>query len=121
MAEDLDRAIKQIAQMFGVSSNSSNQASNNEESPTTPSQSAPAPQPFNMNNMSDSLGILSKARDMIDSFNNVSDSRIGLLNSIHPFLGPKRQQGCASCVQLLKIIAVISSIAPKNQSTNTRE
>lgn len=118
MADELDKAIKQIAQMFGVSQNASGSGASDQEStaprqPGTVSSLTPA---FNADAMQDNLGILAKAREMLDTFNNVSDSRIKLLYSIQPFLSPARQSSCASCIQLLKIVAVMNSIFPGNQS-----
>lgn len=118
MADDLDKAIKQIAQMFGASQGASNPGDSFQEG-TGPDRTGPGPQmaqAMSSNPIRDNLGILSKAREMIDSLNYVSDSRINLLNSIHPFLSPARQASCASCIQLLKIVAVISAITPGNQS-----
>lgn len=113
MADDLDRAIRQIAQMFGGGSQGS--------TPETPSQADSAPQETisvpqsytQRNDMMDSLGLMSKVHDMMDTFNHVSDNRINLIRSIQPFLGPTRQQRCNSCIQILKIIAVMSSLSPR--------
>lgn len=118
MADDLDRAIKQIAQMFGASQNSpgpGDGAQEDAEFYQSGSGSSLA-QAFNTDAMRDNLGILSKAREMLDSFNNASDSRINLLASIQPFLSPARRSSCASCIQLLKIVAVINAITPGNQT-----
>lgn len=118
MADDLDKAIKQIAQMFGNTRGASNPTDGAEES-SAPDQLDSVPQRvqgFDAGAMRDNLGILSKAQEMIESLNHVSDSRINLLNSIHPFLSPKRRSSCASCIQLLKIVAVINAITPGNQS-----
>lgn len=134
MADDLDKKIKQIADMFGVSDTSglkniveslapsdsgSNQGEHPPESDTSYSErtnySAP---PYN-NTRNINLDFLSKANEMLGMFNNVKDSRINLLYSIQPFLGTQRQQRLGGAVQLLKIIAVISSIAPPN-NRNTK-
>lgn len=119
MADDLDKAIKQIAQMFGASQNSSGSDGESQESemPDQTGTGSQLTQTFNTNAVRDNLGILTKAREMLDTFNHVSDSRINLLNSIQPFLSPARQSSCASCIQLLKIVAVINAITPGNQST----
>ena len=118
MADDQDKAIRQIAQMFGASQNAPDPGDSAQESaqPHQPDPGSSLAQTYNPDTMRDNLGILSKAREMIDSFNNVSDSRINLLYSIQPFLSPARQSSCASCIQLLKIVAVISAITPQNQS-----
>lgn len=112
MADDLDRAIRQIAQMFG---GSQSQGSGDTSQPQD--TSASEPMAFSQNSgsssdLADSLGIMAKAKEMLDTFNHVSDNRINLVRSIQPFLGPVRQQRCTSCIQILKIIAVLNSIAP---------
>ncbi|SHI48636.1 hypothetical protein [Thermoclostridium caenicola] len=115
MADDLDKAIRQIAQMFGATQGASGSGDEFSESTGSEQSSSPVAQTFNASAMRDNLGILSKAREMIESLNQVSDSRINLLNSIQPFLSPARQSSCASCIQLLKIVAIINAIAPGNQ------
>lgn len=122
MADDFDQKLRQIAQMFGMGGGQASSPSPNEES-SAESQSVTAPQntsgPFGGFNPGSSytppgsfdLQALSKARDILDSFNNVSDHRITLLNSIHPFLSPLRQQRCASCIQILKIISVVGAFS----------
>lgn len=57
-------------------------------------------------------GLMTKANEMLGMFNNVKDSRITLLNSIQPFLGSQRQQRLGGAIQLLKVINIISTIAP---------
>lgn len=122
MADDLNKAIKQIAQMLGVSSNPTNTADSADagSAPLQPDPQAQSYQPQNMAALGNNIDILSKAREMLDSFNNVSDSRINLLHSIHPFLSPTRQSSCSSCIQLLKIISVISSISPGIRSSGSK-
>jgi len=115
MADDLDKAIRQIAQMFGSAQSSPSSGDDSQESAIPEQTASPVAQTFNANAIRDNLGILSKAREMIESLNHVSDSRINLLNSIQPFLSPARQSSCASCIQLLKIVAIINAIAPGNQ------
>jgi len=117
MAEDLDRAIRQIAQMFGASQGSAGSGDGVQESAESQQSvtGSSLAQAFSPGAARDNFGILSKAREIIDSFNSVSDSRINLLYSIQPFLSPARQSSCASCIQLLKIVAVISAITPQNQ------
>lgn len=119
MADDLDKAIKQIAQMFGASQGGSSSGGESQESemPDQTGTGSQLVQTFNANAMRDNLGILTKAREMLETFDHVSDSRINLLNSIQPFLSPARRSSCASCIQLLKIVAVINAITPGNQST----
>lgn len=122
MADDLSKTIRQIAQMLGMPSNPTSTTDSAEvgSAPLQPDPPAQSFQPQNMGALSNNIDILSKAREMMDSFNNVSDSRINLLHSIHPFLSSTRQSSCSSCIQLLKIISVISSISPGNRSSGSK-
>ncbi len=129
MADDLDRKLKQIADMFGVSDTSglrnivetiAPQASSSGPSTVSPppEQTGPAssesPTYSSPQIQSGGLdyGILSKAGEMLNMFNNVSDSRITLLNSVQPFLGSQRQQRLGGAIQLLKVINILGSISP---------
>lgn len=128
MADDLDKKIKQIADMFGIAdtnglknivesfvppdSGPTSQSSSNESNTSRSGIGTPStPYPNNRNNPID-LGMLSKAGEMISMFNNIQDSRIILLNSVQPFLGNQRQQRLGGAIQLLRIVAAINSIAP---------
>ncbi len=149
MPDELDNKLKQIADMFGVTDTgnlrnivesfapgiSSQLSSSPSSSPSYTSEAQPgeaAPvinatpsQARNLsgvlgNNLGD-LGLLTKANEMLGMFNNVKDSRITLLNSISPFLGIARQQRLTSAVQLLKVVSIISVIAPGlNPSSRNR-
>lgn len=128
MADDLDKKLKQIADMFGVSDTSSLknivETLRPPDSGSTPASSGPESDPSgnSTDNYSDplpnnrglpgDLGLLTKAGEMLSMLNNVQDSRIILLNSVQPFLGSQRQQRLSGAVQLLKIVAAINAIAP---------
>ncbi|MGI6123769.1 MAG: hypothetical protein ACOYIG_06170 [Acetivibrionales bacterium] len=128
MADELDKKLKQIADMFGVSDTSGlknivesivppGQSSENENSPSSLSSSNEekaeyTPPPPSHRDSSFDPGLMSKANEMIGMFNNVKDSRITLLNSIQPFLGSQRQQRLGGAIQLLKVINIIGTIAP---------
>ena len=129
MADDLDKKIKQIADMFGITDTSALKnivesfvppdSGSTSQSPSSESNTSnsgnnddSAPYPPNNRNSPVDLGLLSKAGEMLSMFNNIQDSRITLLNSVQPFLGAQRQQRLGGAVQLLRIVAAISSIAP---------
>ncbi len=136
MADNLDKKLKQIADMFGVSDTNSlknivesivppGSGANQGDSPSDPvttnegSTGLSSAPPSNSRNNGIDVNLLAKAGEMLSMFNNVSDSRITLLNSVQPFLGNQRQQRLNGAVQLLKVIAIISSIAPNN-NRNTK-
>lgn len=146
MADDLDKKLKQIADMFGVSDteslknivdnimpqesgasrkNTANDSSDKVDVNYTPS--SPSNHDANRNLGSDAspnhdynanrdfgsnLEVISKAGEMMSMFNNVRDSRITLLNSVQPFLGPQRQQRIGGAIQLLKVMSILSTISP---------
>jgi hypothetical protein len=127
MADDLDKKIKQIADMFGVSDTSGlkNIVENimpsgaSQEPPSTSSSSDSSSGDYdnaipasNFRNNGINAGILNQAQEMMRMLNNVTDSRITLLNSVQPFLGPQRQQRLGGAIQLLKVINIISAISP---------
>jgi hypothetical protein len=119
MADDLDKAIKSIAQMLGMSSNQAGAQQGAGSGSSLPNVDTSI-QPMSSSPARDNVSVLAKARDMLDAFNYVSDSRINLLNSIHPFLSPARQASCSSCVQLLKIVAVLSSFSQGNKDSGPK-
>jgi len=127
MADELDKKLKQIADMFGVADTSGLKnivenivppESSSEKSKSSPGSNAPSeekfgyspPPPSRDSNFEASL--MTKANEIMGMLNNVKDSRITLLNSIQPFLGAQRQQRLGGAIQLLKVINIISSIAP---------
>ncbi|NLM73650.1 MAG: hypothetical protein GX184_06465 [Clostridiaceae bacterium] len=133
MADDLDKRIKQIADMFGVTDTQSlkniveNLSASQEPSPgsgdTQQEQSSSHNagsnyySPANYNRGNNAADFLSKASEMINMFNNFDDSRVRLLNSVQPFLRPQRQERLVSAVQLLKIVSIISNLSPNNRNT----
>ncbi len=128
MADELDRKLKQIADMFGVSDTSglknivqsivppesSSEKNNNSAGlNTSDDEKVNYSQPTtSARNNGFDPGLMAKANEMIGMFNNVKDSRITLLNSIQPFLGSQRQERLGGAIQLLKVINIISTIAP---------
>lgn len=128
MADELDKKLKQIADMFGVSdtsglknivenivphgASSEKEISSSGLSPSTEEKVNYTAPPPSSHDSSFDPGFMAKANEMIGMFNNVKDSRITLLNSIQPFLGTQRQQRLGGAIQLLKVINIISTIAP---------
>ncbi|HHW23139.1 MAG TPA: hypothetical protein GXX26_09710 [Clostridiaceae bacterium] len=132
MADELDKKLKQIADMFGVSDTSGLKNIVESIAPQSSGSGSdnPVEQSYSSNTGSTGYtppqaqhgnidyGILSKASEMLSMFNNVSDSRINLLNSVQPFLGNQRRQRLNGAIQLLKVINVLSSIRPQiNRNT----
>ncbi|MGI6084553.1 MAG: hypothetical protein ACOYIF_03815 [Acetivibrionales bacterium] len=128
MADELDKKLKQIADMFGVSDTSglksivenitpSGSSSEKENSSSGLSASSEEKIDYSEPPSSPPVGgfdpsFMAKASEMLGMFNNIKDSRITLLNSIQPFLGVQRQQRLGGAIQLLKVINLLSTIAP---------
>ncbi|HBR02607.1 MAG TPA: hypothetical protein DD738_08350 [Ruminiclostridium sp.] len=131
MADDLDKKLKQIADMFGVSDTSGlknivesmvppdSGASRQSASPES-NEAGPGNYPPPNYNRGLDMNLVSKAGEMINMFNHIQDSRITLLNSVQPFLGTQRQQRLGGAIQLLRIIAAVNSIAPSINRNNTK-
>lgn len=133
MADDLDKKIKQIADMFGVSdtkniknivenfaatmesgqSTGNSQEHDKLQSDDASYYSTPTYNPTRGN----AVDFLSKANEMVNMFNNFNDSRITLLKSVQPFLQPQRRQRLSSAVQLLKIVSIVNGLAQNNPNT----
>jgi len=127
MADELDKKLKQIADMFGVSDtsglknivenivppdSSSNKTNSSSGSNTDPDEKFGYIPTSTSRDSSFEAGLMAKANEIMGMLNNVRDSRITLLNSIQPFLGAQRQQRLGGAIQLLKVINIISAIAP---------
>lgn len=127
MADELDKKLKQIADMFGVSDtsglknivesivppeSSSGKVNSSSDINTPTEENTDYAPPSSSRNSGFDAGLMAKAGEMMGMFNNVKDSRITLLNSIQPFLGSQRQNRLGGAIQLLKVINIISTIAP---------
>jgi hypothetical protein len=49
-------------------------------------------------------------QNMLSQMNNVQDSRINLLRSVHPFLNPVRRERCATCMNILKVAGILRTM-----------
>lgn len=49
-------------------------------------------------------------QNMLGQLNNVQDSRINLLRSVHPFLNPMRRERCATCMNILKVAGILKTM-----------
>lgn len=51
-----------------------------------------------------------KIQNMLSQMNNVQDSRINLLRSVHPFLNNARKERCSACINILKVAEIIRAM-----------
>jgi len=49
-------------------------------------------------------------QNMLSKINNIQDSRINLLRSVHPFLSPARKGRCNTCINILKIAEMLRAL-----------
>lgn len=69
-----------------------------------PFSSGPLPQP------SQESDWINYIQNMLGQMNNVQDSRINLLRSVHPFLNPNRRERCATCMNILKVASILKAM-----------
>jgi len=56
------------------------------------------------------LDWINHIQNLLGQMNNIQDSRINLLRSIHPFLNPARRERCTTCVNILKIAGILRAL-----------
>ncbi len=49
-------------------------------------------------------------QNMLGKMNNIQDSRINLLRSVHPFLNTTRKARCNTCVNILKVAEILRAL-----------
>lgn len=113
MSEDVNKTIKQIADVLGQENLAENlmgllnmlAGSTGKEEPKTPALSSPEPQEDKVEraNQDDSLYSINKLRNMMERINVQNDPRVNLLNAIRPFLGTRRQKNLNNCVRLIQV------------------
>jgi len=50
-------------------------------------------------------------QNMLSKINNIQDSRINLLRSVHPFLSPVRKERCNTCINILKVAEILRALS----------
>lgn len=63
---------------------------------------------------SQDLDWINRIQNMLSQMNNVQDSRINLLHSVHPFLNPTRRDRCATCMNILKVAGILKTMTNSN-------
>jgi hypothetical protein len=53
-------------------------------------------------------------QSMFSQMNNVQDSRVNLLRSVHPFLNPTRRERCATCMNIMKVANILRAMTNSN-------
>ncbi|HHV99291.1 MAG TPA: hypothetical protein GXX36_06930 [Clostridiaceae bacterium] len=118
MSEDLNKKIKQLADLLaqenmqdnlkgllsllaskstGADDDSSSKASNSRD-PVESKEEKPA-----RSDTEDNIDMLRKAKVIMDRLNNVNDPRINLLMAIKPFLSSRRQKKLSGCLNIIRM------------------
>jgi len=118
MSEDLNKKIKQLADLLAQENMQDNikgllslLASKNTGADTDYSSKASSSrEPVESkeeksvrSDMEDNIDMLRKAKVIMDRLNNVNDPRINLLMAIKPFLNSRRQKKLSGCLNIIRM------------------
>lgn len=121
MSQGMDDKIRQISEMLNspeaqdgirslfssLGSRGSDPAQGDQQDYDTDGGSVPAFNPYRNSLDNDWINYI---QNMLAQMNNVQDSRINLLRSVHPFLNPTRRERCATCMNILKIASILRAM-----------
>ncbi|MBP7175010.1 MAG: hypothetical protein KBA53_02180 [Thermoclostridium sp.] len=127
MGQGMDEKIQQIAQMLnspeaqdGIRDLFSSLGSQRRAAPTEtdlqdfdPAQTA-APDMHSLSQISKDSDWINYIQNMLSQVNNIQDSRVNLLHSVHPFLNPTRRERCSTCMNILKIAGILKAMTNSN-------
>lgn len=121
MGQGMEDKIRQISNMLGSREAQEgimqlfNSLNSSEEPNHTDSGSQNALQDEPVVSYSDAFGSsphqesdwIYNIQNMLSKLNNIQDTRINLLRSVHPFLSPVRRERCNTCINILKIAEIL--------------
>ena len=129
MSEDLNKKIKQLADLLGQEnmqdnikgllsllaskSNGTDTDSPLKESTSRESGKSKEDKPVR-SDMEDNIDMLRKARVIMNRMNNINDPRINLLMAIKPFLNNRRQKKLAGCLNIIRL-STLSRLMEDNE------
>ncbi len=127
MGQGMDDKIRQISEMLNspeaqdgirslFSSLGTQRGSSSAESELQDYQGADSEMPVFSGppQSSQDLDWINHIQNMLGQMNNVQDSRINLLRSVHPFLNPTRRERCATCMNILKVAGILRAMTNSN-------
>ena len=113
MSEDLNKKVKQIADMLSQENLPNNLKSllsllagsgGGEESSPKTKESLPAKEEgLERSNLEDNIDMMRKIKKIMDRLNSSNDPRINLLSALKPFLNSRRQKKLNSCINMLRM------------------
>lgn len=53
---------------------------------------------------------INRIQNILSQMNNMHDSRLNLLRSVHPFLNATRRERCSTCMNILKVAGIIKAM-----------
>jgi len=118
MNEDLNKKIKQIADMLGqdsvpdnvkslLSVLASSMGGGGESSPKSNEPSSAKVNHAGTNELEENMEMIRKVKKVMDRINNHNDPRISLLTSLKPFMSNSRQKKILNCINLLKMSSLV--------------
>ena len=113
MSEDLNKKVKQIADMLSQENLPDNLKSllsllagsggGEESSPKTKEPLQAKEEGLERSNLEDNIDMMRKIKKIMDRLNSSNDPRINLLSALKPFLNSRRQKKLNSCINMLRM------------------
>ena len=117
MSEDLNKKVKQIADMLSQENLPDSLKSllsllagsgGGEESSPKIKESLPAKEEgLERSNLEDNIDMMRKIKKIMDRLNSSNDPRINLLSALKPFLNSRRQSKLKNCVNILRMSSAL--------------
>ncbi len=125
MSDDLNKKIKQIADILGQDSMPDNvkgllsllgTPSTAREDTSSKPEEVPVQKEENTSrsDMDDGMEMMMRVKKLMDNVNTVNDPRLNLITAIRPFLNSRRQQKLGNCMRLLQMSKVTRMMDNKN-------
>ncbi|HEY8500377.1 MAG TPA: hypothetical protein VIL89_07135 [Clostridia bacterium] len=125
MSQGMDDKIRQISDMLssreaqdGIRRLIGSFNSQSETAPSQPDQQAverTLPDSLEDNPIrSQESDWIYKIQNILSQANNMQDSRINLLRSVHPFLSQTRKERCETCINILRVADILKALTNTN-------
>lgn len=118
MSDDLNKKIKQIADILGQDNMQDNlkgllnllgSSSNKEEIPQKANDALPnKEEKSGRSELEENIDLMRKMKKVVDKLNTKNDPRVNLLSAIRPFLNISRQKKLNNCIKLLQMSSLTS-------------
>lgn len=126
MSDDLNKKIKQIADILGQDSMPDNlkgllsllgSSGNKEELSPRADETIPVKEEkASRSELEENLELVRKMKKVMDKLNTKNDPRVNLLSAIRPFLNNTRQKRLNDCIKLLQVTSLKSFMDESEKS-----